>query len=61
MANGYVELGIEANHNFALLELPKIHRDPFDRILIAQSRAEGIMLATADETVASYGGLVRLV
>ena len=61
LADGYGELGISADHSFALLELPPIHRDPFDRILIAQSRAEGIMLATADETVASYGGLVRLV
>lgn len=61
LANGYSELGISSDHSFALLELPMIHRDPFDRILIAQSRAEGIMLATADEIVASYGGLVRLV
>lgn len=60
-SSGFTELGLSAAHSFALLELPTLHRDPFDRILIAQSRAEGIVLATADKTVASYGGLVRLV
>jgi PIN domain nuclease of toxin-antitoxin system len=41
--------------------LPPIHKDPFDRILIAQSMVEGITLLTADPLVARYPGSVRLV
>lgn len=36
--------------------LPPIHRDPFDRILIAQAQIEGITLVTADATIAQYAG-----
>jgi PIN domain nuclease of toxin-antitoxin system len=41
--------------------LPPIHKDPFDRILVAQSVAEGITLLSADPLVAQYPALVRLV
>jgi len=41
--------------------LPPLHRDPFDRILLAQSVAEGIMLVSADPLIAQYPALVRLV
>ena len=61
LSSGFSELDLTTGHSFALLGLPLIHRDPFDRILIAQSQVEGITFATADKTVASYGGLVRLV
>ena len=37
-----------------LADLPPIHRDPFDRLLVAQARREGLTLVTADETVPSY-------
>lgn len=40
---------------------PGIHRDPFDRLLVAQARAEGSTLLTADRRVADYGAPVRLV
>ncbi|MEA1648988.1 type II toxin-antitoxin system VapC family toxin [Nitrospirillum sp. BR 11164] len=59
--NGYEELPITGTHALAVQTLPALHRDPFDRILIAQSQAEGIPLLTADPIVARYGGLVRQV
>jgi PIN domain nuclease of toxin-antitoxin system len=51
---GFVELPIRGSHAAALLELPDIHADPFDRMLVAQAQVEGLTLMTADETVASY-------
>ncbi|MBM3796878.1 MAG: type II toxin-antitoxin system VapC family toxin [Acidobacteria bacterium] len=41
--------------------LPWLHKDPFDRMLIAQARARGMTLLTADQTVAAYGEGIRLV
>jgi len=58
---GYDELAITGEHALAVASLPPIHRDPFDRILIAQSFVEGIVLLTADRRVAQYGGSVRQV
>lgn len=52
--NGYKELPIMGAHAVAVDELPAIHKDPFDRILIAQSIVEGISLLTADDLVAQY-------
>jgi len=59
--NGYVELSITSAHTLELDSLPSIHKDPFDRILIAQSMAEGITLLTSDPIVAQYPGSIRLV
>lgn len=59
--NGYQELPITSEHTVLLDSLPAIHKDPFDRILIAQATAEGILLLTTDEQVARYGGPVRKV
>lgn len=59
--NGYLEISVIGAHACAVLDLPRIHKDPFDRLLIAQSIVEGITLLTADPVVAQYGGLVRLV
>ncbi|MBB3611754.1 type II toxin-antitoxin system VapC family toxin [Rhizobium sp. BK602] len=61
LENGYEELPVLGQHAAAVADLPDIHKDPFDRILVAQAFVEGISLITADKTVASYGGLVRLV
>ncbi|ENN84105.1 PilT protein domain protein [Rhizobium freirei PRF 81] len=61
LENGYEELPVLGDHAAAVADLPDIHKDPFDRILIAQAFVEGISLITADKTAASYGGLVRLV
>ena len=57
--NGYGELAITSEHAIAVELLPPIHKDPFDRILIAQSMVEGITLLTSDPLVARYSGLVR--
>jgi PIN domain nuclease of toxin-antitoxin system len=59
--NGYDELPIASEHAVALDSLPPIHKDPFDRILVAQSMVEGIILLTADPLVAQYPGPVRRV
>ena len=57
--NGYVELPINSEHALAVESLPSLHKDPFDRILIAQATVEGITLLTADSLVAQYRGPVR--
>lgn len=59
--NGYGELSIASEHAAAVADLPLIHKDPFDRILIAQSIVEGIALLTTDPLVARYAGLVQKV
>jgi PIN domain nuclease of toxin-antitoxin system len=59
--NGYNELSITSNHALAVRALPDLHRDPFDRILIAQAAVEGLMLLTADPVVARYPGPIRKV
>ena len=59
--NGYLELVIRSEHAAATADLPPIHKDPFDRLLIAQSLVEGIALLTADPTVARYPQPVRRV
>lgn len=58
--NGYTELPIDSAHVVLIQSLPFIHKDPFDRILIAQATVEGIILATADEVVAQYPGPILL-
>lgn len=47
-------LSIRASHISALVALPNLHRDPFDRILIAQAIAEGLPLVTSDQQIAAY-------
>lgn len=59
--NGYTELPITSNHTLAVHRLPPIHRDPFDRLLVAQAESEGMLLLTADATVARYPGPIMLV
>lgn len=61
LENGYDELSIEGTHALAVGQLPHIHKDPFDRILAAQAAHEGLLLLTADETLASYPCPIRLV
>ncbi|GAA1857894.1 type II toxin-antitoxin system VapC family toxin [Brevibacterium marinum] len=55
MENGYRELPITSAHAIAVSDLPPIHQDPFDRILVAQARTEGLELLTADAKVLAYG------
>ncbi|AMP05409.1 type II toxin-antitoxin system VapC family toxin [Collimonas pratensis] len=58
--NGYSELVIDSEHAVAIDSLPPIHKDPFDRILVAQATVEGILLLTVDSLVAQYPGPIRL-
>lgn len=57
--NGYIELSMLGEHAVAIDGLPSIHKDPFDRMLIAQAMVEGITLITNDEIMAQYPGVVR--
>lgn len=59
--NGYSELPISSAHAVSIDGLPAIHKDPFDRLLVAQALAEGIMLVTADALLAQYSGAVQQV
>ena len=54
--NGYQPLPITAEHVLATGALPSHHKDPFDRLLVAQATVEGFTLLTADERVARYSG-----
>jgi PIN domain nuclease of toxin-antitoxin system len=59
--NGYSELPIISDHVVATESLPPIHKDPFDRILVAQATVEGITLLTIDSLVSQYPGPIRTV
>jgi PIN domain nuclease of toxin-antitoxin system len=59
--NGYTELPIISDHVVATESLPLIHKDPFDRILVAQATVEGITLLTIDPLVSEYPGPIRTV
>lgn len=61
LENGYQELPITSEHAVSIDLLPPLHKDPFDRILVAQSIVEGITLLTADPVVAQYPGPVQRV
>ncbi|GGK29241.1 type II toxin-antitoxin system VapC family toxin [Salinarimonas ramus] len=61
LANGYEELPIIAAHVLAVAGLPAIHRDPFDRLLVAQAIAEDLAFLTRDAVLARYSAVVRLV
>ena len=53
---GYQELPVTGVHAAALQGLPALHRDPFDRILVAQAMVESLTLVTADRTILTYPG-----
>ncbi|MDR2892247.1 MAG: type II toxin-antitoxin system VapC family toxin [Deltaproteobacteria bacterium] len=59
--NNYQELPITSQHALAVIDLPPLHKDPFDRILLAQSKAEGISLLTSDSVLRSYPGPIIFV
>jgi PIN domain nuclease of toxin-antitoxin system len=59
--NGYEELVITSAHSLGVAHLPPIHKDPFDRLLLAQAELEGFLLLTSDAVVAKYPGPVQLV
>jgi len=53
------ELAIEARHALAVAQLPPLHRDPFDRLLVGQATVDGLLLVTADSQLAAYPVPVR--
>ena len=55
VAHGWNELPISADHVLAVGALPALHRDPFDRVLLAQARSEGLQLLTVDARLHQYG------
>ncbi|TPL02110.1 MULTISPECIES: type II toxin-antitoxin system VapC family toxin [unclassified Mesorhizobium] len=57
--NSYSELPITSEHAVAIDGLPAIHKDPFDRMLVAQATVEGITLLTVDDMVVRYPGPIR--
>lgn len=61
LGNGFVELPILGPHTLHVAALPWLHRDPFDRLLVAQAAAEPMRLLTADDQLLAYGGWVELV
>ena len=60
-ASGFVELPVSATHAAAVAQLLLHHRDPFDRLLIAQSLTEPLRFLTADATLARYSDVVTVV
>lgn len=61
LVNGYRELSVTSEHTVAVNDLPPLHKNPFDRTLVAQARVEGLTLLTADRIVAKYGEGVKKV
>ena len=61
LANGYFELAVEGRHSLTFRELSNHHRDPFDRMLVAQAMTEVMILLTADRALENYGASVRVV
>lgn len=59
--SGFLELPIAAMHAIGVAQLPPIHKDPFDRLLVAQSMAEPMTLLTNDATLADYWDGVKVV
>lgn len=59
--NGYVELPITSQHAVSIEGLPPLHKDPFDRLLLAQATSEGFTFLTHDAQLAEYPGPVRQV
>jgi PIN domain nuclease of toxin-antitoxin system len=53
-ANGFRELQVTVEHAIGVAGLPPIHRDPFDRLLVAQAQVEGIPIVTSDPAIARY-------
>jgi PIN domain nuclease of toxin-antitoxin system len=58
---GFAELAVSGAHAERLASLPRIHRDPFDRMLVAQSLSEPLVLLTNDGVLADYGDVVKVV
>lgn len=55
LRHGFTLLAVDHAHVLAVADLPRHHGDPFDRLLVAQARAEGLSLVSADGKLAPYG------
>ena len=61
LLHGYREIVVTSEHALAVTKLPKLHKDPFDRLLLAQARTETMILMTHDEALLQYGeGLIMV-
>jgi PIN domain nuclease of toxin-antitoxin system len=58
---GFNHLPILGGHAAKVVELPPVHKDPFDRLLVAQARVEPMILLTNDDALAAYGDFVEVV
>ena len=58
---GYVELNITGRHVLFVSNLPMLHKDPFDRLLLAQAAFECVPLLTSDDTLAQYPGSLIII
>lgn len=61
LAMGFSELSISSEHTFQTTQLPHLHKDPFDRLLIAQAVVENLTLITSDKKISRYPGVIRKV
>jgi PIN domain nuclease of toxin-antitoxin system len=61
LASGYIEIHVTGGHACMAGRLPPIHKDPFDRMLVAQATSESLTLLTADSALAGYGANIRVV
>lgn len=59
--NDFLDLAITSHHALGVEHLPKLHADPFDRLLVVQAMLEGMTLITCDHSLAKYGPSVRVV
>ncbi len=59
-SSGFLELPITARHAAAVYQLPDLHRDPFDRILITQAICEPLQFLTLDQSLKGYSELVKV-
>jgi PIN domain nuclease of toxin-antitoxin system len=59
LESGYLEMAITSAHAAAVASVPQLHKDPFDRILVAQAMVEGVTLLSTDPAVLAYPGPIR--
>jgi len=59
--SGFLELNITVRHAMGVCQLPNLHRDPFDRILISQAICEPLQFLTVDKILEPYSDLVKLI
>jgi PIN domain nuclease of toxin-antitoxin system len=58
---GFDQLHITGEHAAEVANLPHLHKDPFDRLLVAQALVEKLILLTDDDTLGSYGDCIEVV